>query len=152
AILGGGGPPQRIAPQLSRLVKAPPEGDEWAHETKFDGYRMAARLDRGRITLLTRRGLDWSTKYPLISGSFATLRAETAYLDGELGGIGPDGRTAFNLIQNASDGGNADSLVFFLFDCLYLNGKPLLKEPLLDRKAQLRRLLADAPDCLHFSD
>jgi bifunctional non-homologous end joining protein LigD len=91
-------------------------------------------------------------KYPIIAGSFATLRAETAYLDGELCGVRPDGTTPFAMIQNASDGGNAASLVFFLFDLLCLDGKPLLDLPLLDRKGQLARLLAGGPDCLNYAD
>ena len=56
--------PQWIAPQLTRLVDAAPEGEPWFHEIKFDGYRMHARLDRGAVKLLTRTGLDWTHKYP----------------------------------------------------------------------------------------
>jgi len=113
---------------------------------------MHARLDRGRVKLFTRTGLDWTLKYPTISGSFATLRAETAYLDGELCGVRPDGTTSFAIIQNASDGRNTDSLVFYLFDLLYLDGKSLIALPLLERKRPLARLLGSAPDRLHYSD
>jgi bifunctional non-homologous end joining protein LigD len=84
---------------------------------------MHARLDQGRVKLLTRTGLDWTLKYPAISGSFAMLRAETAYLDGELCGVRPDGTTSFALIQNASNGCDTASLVFYLFDRLYRDGK-----------------------------
>jgi ATP-dependent DNA ligase len=52
--------PEWIPPQLTQLVDAAPEGDEWLHEIKFDGYRMHARLDRGTVKLLTRTGLDWT--------------------------------------------------------------------------------------------
>jgi bifunctional non-homologous end joining protein LigD len=146
------GPPSWIKPQLAALVKKPPDGDDWLHEIKFDGYRMHARLERGRVKLLTRTGLDWTLKYPAISGAFATLRAETAYLDGELCGVRPDGTTSFSMIQNASDGGNAASLVFYPFDLLYLDGKSLLALPLRQRKRQLQKLMANAPDNLHYSD
>jgi bifunctional non-homologous end joining protein LigD len=61
-------------------------------------------------------------KYPSVAGDIATLPARNAYLDGELCGVGPDGRTAFNLIQNSMEHGDA-SLVFFLFDLLFLDGK-----------------------------
>ncbi len=64
----------------------------------------------------------------------------------------PDGRTAFNLVQNASDGGNADALVFFLFDWLCLDGKSLIALPLLERKRRLQRLLPGAPNCLRYAD
>ena len=145
------GLPPFIPPQLSRLVTAAPAGDEWAHELKYDGYRMHARHDRGRVQLLTRAGRDWTMKYPAIAGAFAPLRAETAYFDGELCGVLPDGRTAFNLIQNASDGGNADALVFFLFDLLWLDGCSLVDRPLIERKAALQRLLPGGPDRLHYA-
>jgi bifunctional non-homologous end joining protein LigD len=85
--------PTWIKPQLAALVKTPPEGDGWLHEIKFDGYRMHARLDHGRVRLLTRTGLDRTLKYPAVSGAFATLHADTAYLDGELCGVRPDGTT-----------------------------------------------------------
>src|SRR5262245_17054306 len=94
-----------IKPQLSRLVTEAPEGPGWAHELKYDGYRMHARLDRGQVSLLTRTGLDWTTKYPTIAQALISLRVEQAYLDGELCGVRPDGTTSFSLIQNASDGG-----------------------------------------------
>ena len=56
--------PDWVKPQLTKLVGEPPDGPEWLHEIKFDGYRMHARLDRGAIRLLTRTGLDWTRKYP----------------------------------------------------------------------------------------
>src|SRR5436190_10258436 len=105
--------PQWIRPQLARLVDEPPDGLEWLHEIKFDGYRMYARLDRGAARLLTRTGLDWTHKYPAIASAVSALRAGQAYLDGELCGVRPDGTTSFSVIQEASDGRNADALVFF---------------------------------------
>jgi len=105
-----------IPPQLATLVAQAPDGPEWAHEIKLDGYRMLARLDNGDVRLLTRTGLDWTEKYPAIAEALAELPVSTAYLDGELCGVLPDGRTAFNLIQNADN--SSGSLVFFLFDLL----------------------------------
>ena len=60
-------PPTWIKPQLTKLVDRAPDGLEWLHELKFDGYRMHARLDRGAVRLLTRTGLDWTGKYPAIA-------------------------------------------------------------------------------------
>jgi ATP-dependent DNA ligase len=60
---------------------------------------MHARLDAGSVKILTRRGNDWTQKYPGIAKAIAGLPAQNAYLDGELCGMLPDGRTAFNLIQ-----------------------------------------------------
>jgi bifunctional non-homologous end joining protein LigD len=79
--------PDWVKPQLTKLVDDPPEGPEWLHEIKYDGYRMHARLDRGAVRLLTRTGLDWSHKYPAIAVAVASLPARQAYLDGELCGV-----------------------------------------------------------------
>jgi bifunctional non-homologous end joining protein LigD len=141
-----------VKPQLTRLVDAPPDGPEWLHEIKFDGYRMHARLDRGAVRLLTRTGLDWTRKYPAVASAVASLPARQAYLDGELCGVRPDGTTSFSLIQNASDTGNGDALVFFLFDLLHLDGEPVSVRPLKERKERLRALLSGVPSPLQFSD
>src|SRR5213595_467621 len=103
-------PPDWTKPQLAALVKEVPAGPDWLHEIKLDGYRMHARLDAGHVQILTRRGNDWTDKYPAITEAVADLPAQNAYLDGELCGVLPDGRTAFTLIQNAAEG----SLIFFL--------------------------------------
>jgi ATP-dependent DNA ligase len=133
--------PGWIKPQLTKLVDQPPEGPEWLHEIKFDGYRMHASLDRGAVCLLTRTGLDWTYKYPAIATAVASLGASQAYLDGELCGVGPDGLTSFSMIQLASDAGNAAGLMFFLFDLLYLDGDNVSARPLQERKARLAVLL-----------
>jgi ATP-dependent DNA ligase len=144
--------PEWIAPQLTQLVDAAPEGDAWLHEIKFDGYRMHARLDRGGVRLLTRTGLDWTHKYPAIAEAVSSLGAGQAYLDGELCGVGPDGITSFSMIQLASDAGNAAGLVFFLFDLLHLDGDDLGARPLIERKARLAALLSNVAPPLHYSD
>jgi len=63
--------PRWVRPQLTQLVDTAPEGDQWLHEIKYDGYRMMARLDRGAARLLTRTGLDWTHKYPAIAAAVA---------------------------------------------------------------------------------
>jgi bifunctional non-homologous end joining protein LigD len=144
-------PPAWIKPQLAALAEKAPDGSDWLHEIKFDGYRMHARLDAGRAQILTRRGNDWTEKYPTIAKSIAGLPARNAYLDGELCGVLPDGRTAFNLIQNATDTGEG-SLVFFLFDLLHLDGENMTALPLVDRKTRLACLLNGAPNSLRYND
>src|ERR1700758_625858 len=93
-------PPIWVKPQLAKLVEKAPDGTDWLHELKLDGFRMHARLDGGRVQILTRRGNNWTEKYPLsrnpLLRSCAPVR--NAYLDSELCGLLPDGRTAFNLI------------------------------------------------------
>jgi len=144
--------PEWVAPQLTQLVDVTPGGDQWLHEIKFDGYRMHARLDCGAVKLLTRTGLDWTHKYPAIAKAVAELDVRQAYLDGELCGVGPYGITAFNIVQLASDSGNAAALVLFLFDLLYLDGEDLRERPLIERKERLSALLASAAPSLHYSD
>ena len=134
-----------------RSSQQAPDGPDWLHEIKLDGYRMHARLDAGRVQILTRRGNDWTDKYPAIAEAIAGLPAQSAYLDGELCGVLPDGKTAFNLIQNASDTGEG-SLIFFLFDLLFLDGEDLRSLPLVDRKVRLEAFLVGAPESLRYND
>jgi ATP-dependent DNA ligase len=103
--------PTWIKPQLAALVKKASDGLGSLHEIKLDGYRMHARLDAGKVQILTRRGNDWTDKYPAVTKAIAGLPAQNAHLDGELRGVLPDGKTAFNLIRNATDTGQG-SLVF----------------------------------------
>jgi DNA ligase D-like protein (predicted ligase) len=144
--------PDWIAPQLTQLVDAPPEGPEWLHEIKFDGYRMHARLERGAVKLLTRTGLDWTRKYPAIAAAVSSLGARQAYLDGELCGVFPDGITSFSMIEAAADAGIAAGLVYFIFDLLHLDGDDVGALPLIERKARLAALLSGVAPPLHYSD
>jgi hypothetical protein len=105
----------------------------------------------GRAQILTRRGNNWTDKYPAIANAISGLPARNAYLDSELCGLLSDGRTAFNLIQNATDTGEG-SLIFFLFDLLFLDGENLTALPLVDRKTRLASQLNGAPDRLRYND
>ena len=133
-------------------MKQPPDGPDWFHEIKYDGYRMHARIDDGDVRLLTRTGLDWTRKYPPIAAALEKLPVGTAYLDGELCGVRPDGTTSFSIIQAASDSGNADALVFFLFDLLFLDGEDLTGLPLSERKARLATVMSGVGPPLQYSD
>jgi bifunctional non-homologous end joining protein LigD len=70
--------PAFVKPQLAALVKNAPDGPDWLHEIKLDGYRMHARLDAGRVKIITRRGNDWTEKYPAIANAIAGLPAQDA--------------------------------------------------------------------------
>ena len=87
--VGPTSPPTWVKPQLAKLVETAPDGPDWLHEMKLDGYRMHARLDAGRVQILTRRGNDWTDKYPAIAKDIALLPAQNANLDGELCGVLP---------------------------------------------------------------
>src|ERR1700722_9575873 len=91
--------PQFVRPQLSQLVEKPPAGSQWVHEIKLDGYRMAARIDNGRVQLLTRTGLDWTAKYPNAVAALSNINVKTGYLDGELCGVDAAGLPSFAQTQ-----------------------------------------------------
>ena len=145
--------PAFIRPQLAKLVPESPAGERWAHELKFDGYRMHARINRGRVQLITARsGLDWTSKYPATAEALKALPVARAYLDGELCAVRADGTTSFSLMQAATDGESAARLVYFAFDLLHLDGEDLLLKPLLERKARLAEIMRGAPGSLQYSD
>jgi ATP-dependent DNA ligase len=98
-------PPTWIEPQLTRLAEEAPGGSIWLHEIKSDGYRMHARLNHGKIQLLTRTGLDWSKRYRHTIEALRALRVKTAYLDSVLCALRPDGLPAFSRLQAARDHG-----------------------------------------------
>jgi DNA ligase D-like protein (predicted ligase) len=134
--------PQFVPPQLSQPVEKPPSGPQWVHEIKLDGYRMAARIDNGRVQLLTRTGLDWTDKYPSAIAALATVKAKTAYIDGELCGVDDAGLPSFAQTQAATDGERGVHLVYYAFDLLHLDGRDTADLPLIERKALLEPLVA----------
>jgi bifunctional non-homologous end joining protein LigD len=79
-----GGMPGGLRPQLATLTAAAPEGLEWVHEIKYDGYRLFARIEHGKIRLITRNGLDWTAKIPELAQAFARLPLDEALIDGEV--------------------------------------------------------------------
>ena len=83
--------PRWIKPQLTRLAEEAPKGTGWLHEIKYDGYRMHARIDGGKIQLLTRTGLDWSHRYKRTIEVLHSLKVKSAYLDGELCALNAEG-------------------------------------------------------------
>jgi DNA ligase D-like protein (predicted ligase) len=143
--------PAFIRPQLSQLVERPPEGEGWAHEVKYDGYRIHARLAGRDVKLLTRTGLDWTGRYPSTAEALAGLRARGTYMDGELCAVRPDGTTSFAELQAATDSRSTEHLIYFAFDLLFLNGRDMTRSPLLDRKGRLQSLLKGAPQSIQYS-
>ena len=136
--------PDFVAPSLATLVDKAPASDNWIHEIKFDGYRLQARLDNGKLKLLTRRGLDWTRKFPTIAEATAKLPAQTALIDGELVVEGGDGISNFSLLQEDLKNGRHDRMVFYMFDLMHLDGEDLRPQPLAARKEALARLLTKA--------
>jgi bifunctional non-homologous end joining protein LigD len=124
-------------------VDQAPDGDDWLHELKYDGYRILARLDGGTATLASRRANDWTAKFPTVRAAVEALPARNAVLDGEVAVPAADGRTSFQALQNAL-GGGAGAALYFVFDLLWLDSEDLTGLPLEERKQRLAKLLAGA--------
>ncbi|MCK9919098.1 DNA ligase D [Microbacteriaceae bacterium K1510] len=137
--------PGFVEPCLATLSDKAPDGDAWVHEIKFDGYRLQARLDRGKVKLLTRHGLDWTAKFPAVAQAVAKLAAKTALIDGEVVVEGENGVSSFSLLQQALSSGEESRMAFYAFDLIHLDGTDLRPLPLTTRKAALGKLLARVP-------
>jgi ATP-dependent DNA ligase len=112
------------------------------HEIKHDGYRLIARRDGDTVRLFTRRGYDWTGRYPAIARAAAKLRARSFTLDGEAVVCGPDGVAVFDALHRR---GTVTEAMLYAFDLLELDGADLRPLPLGDRKAKLAKLLARKP-------
>jgi bifunctional non-homologous end joining protein LigD len=137
--------PDFVSPCLATLSDKAPDSANWLHEIKFDGYRLQARIDHGRVRLLTRKGLDWTGKFGTTAAALAKLPVETALVDGELVVEGPDGVSSFSLLQEALKAGADQTMAFYAFDLLHLDGRDLRNVSLKERKNMLAKLLRRAP-------
>lgn len=134
--------PGFIAPQLAKSVDGPPPGPGWAHEIKFDGYRLQLRVEGGEATLKTRAGLDWTAKFKEIGRTAQVL--PDCLIDGEACALDPQGAPDFSALQAALSSGKTQDLVFFAFDLLFADGEDLRAQPLAARKTRLRALVERA--------
>jgi bifunctional non-homologous end joining protein LigD len=138
--------------QLATLVAAPPEGPDWLHEQKFDGYRILAEIAKRKVRLLSRRMKDWTAEFPTIARALAELPVARVTLDGEVCVLMPDGRTSFQALQSAIGAERPPAnLVYFAFDLLALDGEDIAALPLEQRKARLQAIIP-AGGALRYSD
>ncbi len=142
--------PEFIEPQLCQTLPRPPSGKDWLHEIKLDGYRIQLRIADGHVSLKTRKGLDWTGKYPAIAAAAAPL--PNAIIDGEICALDRNGAPDFAALQAALSQGDTGSLVYFAFDLLFDGGEDLRSLPLIERKARLEDLLSvlDATSNIRF--
>jgi bifunctional non-homologous end joining protein LigD len=137
--------------QLAKLGEAPPEGDQWLHEFKWDGYRILTTINSGEVRLWSRNAIEWTDKLPAIVKAIDKLGLKSARLDGELI-AGSGTKEDFNLLQSTLSGDSDGALTYTLFDILYVNGVDVSRAPLLERKALLKTILRSAKAPLAFSD
>jgi len=137
--------PDQFELELARLHERAPQGEDWLHEVKYDGYRMLAWRRGRELQLLSRNRLDWTEKLPVIADAILGLDCRSCVLDGELVVFDEHGRSRFDLLQKQFNLAQAQTVRYAVFDLLALNGDDLRDAPLLERKAALSRLL-DAND------
>ncbi len=144
--------PRFVAPQLASLVDAPPAGNDWLHEIKYDGYRAIAAVGEAGVKIYTRKGLNWTDRFHPLLTPLADLPCENALLDGEIAIADSRGHTNFGALQEALSEGTG-GFGYYLFDLLHLDGKDLRQRPLIERKEKLRALLGAAQRApLFYSD
>lgn len=144
--------PETIKPQLATLVNAPPEGSQWLHEVKFDGYRILAYKKKGQVELKSRDNLDWTEQLKSIAMALIELASNNFILDGEVVVLDKEGRTDFQLLQNSIHDKTHAQLHYYVFDILYYDAFNLTELPLLDRKILLKKILDPHAKVLHFSE
>jgi bifunctional non-homologous end joining protein LigD len=138
-----------IEPRIPTLAAKPPSGPGWVHEIKHDGYRLIVRRDDKAVRLFTRRGHDWTDRYPAIAAAAAKLRVRSFTIDGEAAVGGADGVAVFDALNRRH---RASDAILCAFDLLVLNGEDLRPLPLSERKAKLAKLLARARAGLIFNE
>ncbi|MGE0718437.1 MAG: DNA ligase D, partial [Alphaproteobacteria bacterium] len=145
--------PLFVEPCLATRVDRAPAGRRWVHEIKFDGYRVQARVEKGRVRLLTRSGLDWTSRFGKgLAKTLAALPLRTALIDGEIVVEGPGGATEFSALQADLSDGRSDRFIFYAFDLLHLDGRDLRGLGLEDRKAALARVFPKDGGVLRYSE
>jgi bifunctional non-homologous end joining protein LigD len=141
-----------IEPQLASPVDQPPEGQQWIHEIKYDGYRCQVLLARGQARVLTRNGYDWTDRYPSIARTASSLRCQSAIIDGEAIVQDGNGVSDFDSLNSAMRW-RPESIILYAFDLMHLDGKNLRQRALSDRRAILRALIrSDDESRIQFSE
>ncbi len=131
--------PTYIEPCLPKLVELAPTGERWIHEIKHDGYRLAVRIEAGDVRLLSRRGLNWTSRFPLVDQAARALRQKSVYIDGEVVSDGPDGISNWPPLHACASAGRCPDASLWAFDLLFLGGKDLRALPARRANENARR-------------
>ena len=137
-----------IEPCLPSTADQPPSGPEWIHEIKHDGYRLMARRDPVGIRLLTRRGNDWSERFPRVVEAVNLLKVRSCLIDGEVVRCNDEGVAEFQQLRQTRQHVHA---LLIAFDLLELNGTDLRREPIETRKATLLSVLRGCRPGIQFN-
>jgi bifunctional non-homologous end joining protein LigD len=132
-----------IEPCLPSPADRPPSGSNWIHDIKHDGYRLMARRDPVGIRLITRRGNDWSDRFPLVVEAVNHLKVRSCLIDGEVVCCDEKGLTSFQLLRHRRN----ESQAF-----LELDGTDLRREPIETRKATLASVLRKSRPGLRLNE
>ncbi|TIT15483.1 MAG: ATP-dependent DNA ligase, partial [Mesorhizobium sp.] len=144
--------PDFVEPTLATLVSSAPSGERWLHEIKFDGYRLQARIEAGRVKLLTRSGLDWTKKFgKAVVSALADIPVGTALIDGELVVETSAGASDFSALQADLSEGRSDRFRFYVFDLLHLDGYDLRDVALITRKELLEKIIGGDNGIISYS-
>ena len=144
--------PGFVEPCLATPRAVTPTGERWVHELKLDGYRAQATFHDARATVYSRRGNDWTARFPTIAGALQHLPANGFIIDGEV--VVPDeqGRPNFGRLQDDLAVNRTDRMLYYAFDLLWSDGFDLRAAPLIDRKRVLAQILASAPAPILYSE
>jgi bifunctional non-homologous end joining protein LigD len=129
-----------------------PAGPDWVHEIKHDGYRLQVHRAGDTVRLFTRRGHDWTDRYPAIAATAAILRlsrARSFTLDGEAVVTGADGIAVFDALHRRR---KVTDAMLYAFDLLELNGEDMRQLPFRERKARLEGLLSRSRTGIVFNE
>jgi bifunctional non-homologous end joining protein LigD len=136
--------PAFVTPMAAQAVKALPHGAEWLYEPKLDGYRALLLKDEAQIRILSRNEKDLTSMYPGVAAAGRRLNAAQVVIDGEIVAVAEDGRPSFQALQHRASHPR-HLIVFYAFDVLYLNGRDLVGETLMRRRAQLPEIIGQNP-------
>jgi bifunctional non-homologous end joining protein LigD len=129
---------KRLQPMLATLTDAPFDDKEWIFEDKYDGFRMVAKIEGGKVTLYSRNGKVISHSYREVAKALEGVKAH-AVIDGELVALDKKGVSHFQLLQNALR--HEAKLLYCAFDLMFCDGEDLRKLTLLERKKRLQEIL-----------
>jgi bifunctional non-homologous end joining protein LigD len=143
--------PHFIEPMKPRLLETPPTAGDWLYELKFDGIRAIAVKNGGKVNLFSRNENELRSRFPEIAEAVKALPLQECVIDGEIVALDEKGRSSFQLLQAHEMEGRKAPICFYVFDLPQLEGKSLIKLPLLQRKEVLAKICGDVGDPIRFS-